>query len=140
MKKDWTILAPQMSPIHFQFIEKAVRASGYNIDVLPANDKEAIEEGIKYVNNDACYPSILVIGQMINALKSGKYDPNKTALIISQTGGGCRATNYVGFLKKGLREAGFPNVPIISLNVLGMERQPGFKISYRLIYSNYNKT
>lgn len=133
MKKDWTILAPQMSPIHFQFIEKAVRASEYNIDVLPANDKEAIEEGIKYVNNDACYPSILVIGQMINALKSGKYDPNKTALIISQTGGGCRATNYVGFLKKGLREAGFPNVPIISLNVLGMERQPGFKISYRLI-------
>lgn len=133
MKKDWTILAPQMSPIHFQFIEKAVRASGYNIDVLPSNDKEAIEEGIKYVNNDACYPSILVIGQMINALKSGKYDPNKTALIISQTGGGCRATNYVGFLKKGLREAGFPNVPIISLNVLGMERQPGFKISYRLI-------
>lgn len=133
MKKDWTILAPQMSPIHFQFIEKAVRTSGYNIDVLPANDKEAIEEGIKYVNNDACYPSILVIGQMINALKSGKYDPNKTALIISQTGGGCRATNYVGFLKKGLREAGFPNVPIISLNVLGMERQPGFKISYRLI-------
>ena len=133
MKKDWTILAPQMSPIHFQFIEKAVRASGYNIDVLPANDKEAIEEGIKYVNNDACYPSILVIGQMINALKSGKYDPNKTALIISQTGGGCRATNYVGFLKKGLREAGFPNVPIISLNVLGMERQSGFKISYRLI-------
>lgn len=133
MKKDWTILAPQMSPIHFQFIEKAVRASGYNIDVLPANDKEAIEEGIKYVNNDACYPSILVIGQMINALKSGKYDPNKTALIISQTGGGCRATNYVGFLKKGLREAGFANVPIISLNVLGMERQPGFKISYRLI-------
>ena len=133
MKKDWTILAPQMSPIHFQFIEKAARASGYNIDVLPANDKEAIEEGLKYVNNDACYPSILVIGQMINALKSGKYDPNKTALIISQTGGGCRATNYVGFLKKGLREAGFPNVPIISLNVLGMERQPGFKISYRLI-------
>lgn len=133
MKKDWTILAPQMSPIHFQFIEKAARASGYNIDVLPANDKEAIEEGIKYVNNDACYPSILVIGQMINALKSGKYDPNKTALIISQTGGGCRATNYVGFLKKGLREAGFPNVPIISLNVLGMERQLGFKISYRLI-------
>lgn len=133
MKKDWTILAPQMSPIHFQFIEKAARASGYNIDVLPANDKEAIEEGIKYVNNDACYPSILVIGQIINALKSGKYDPNKTALIISQTGGGCRATNYVGFLKKGLREAGFPNVPIISLNVLGMERQPGFKISYRLI-------
>ncbi|WP_195999311.1 2-hydroxyacyl-CoA dehydratase [Clostridium sp. 1001271B_151109_B4] len=133
MKKDWTILAPQMSPMHFQFVEKAAKASGYNIEVLPANDKDAIEEGVKYVNNDACYPSILVIGQMIHALKSGKYDPNKTALIITQTGGGCRATNYVGFLKKGLREAGFPNVPIISLNALGMEKQPGFTISYGLI-------
>ena len=133
MKKDWTILAPQMSPIHFQFIERAARAEGYNLDVLPANDKEAIEEGVKYVNNDACYPSILVIGQMINALKSGKYDPKKTAVIISQTGGGCRATNYIGFLKKGLREAGFGYVPIISLNVLGMEKQPGFSISYPFI-------
>ena len=133
MKKDWTILAPQMSPIHFQFIERAARAEGYNLDVLPANDKEAIEEGVKYVNNDACYPSILVIGQMINALKSGKYDPKKTAVIISQTGGGCRATNYIGFLKKGLREAGFEDVPIISLNVIGMEKQPGFTISYSLI-------
>ena len=133
MKKDWTILAPQMSPIHFQFIEKAAREEGYNLDVLPANDKEAIEEGVKYVNNDACYPSILVIGQMINALKSGKYDPKKTAVIISQTGGGCRATNYIGFLKKGLREAGFGYVPIISLNVLGMEKQPGFSISYPFI-------
>ena len=133
MKKDWTILAPQMSPIHFQFIERAARAEGYNLDVLPANDKEAIEEGVKYVNNDACYPSILVIGQMINALKSGKYDPKKTAVIISQTGGGCRATNYIGFLKKGLREAGFGYVPIISLNVIGMEKQPGFTISYSLI-------
>ena len=133
MKKDWTILAPQMSPIHFQFIEKAAREEGYNLDVLPANDKEAIEEGVKYVNNDACYPSILVIGQMINALKSGKYDPKKTAVIISQTGGGCRATNYIGFLKKGLREAGFGYVPIISLNVLGMEKQLGFSISYPFI-------
>ena len=133
MKKDWTILAPQMSPIHFQFIEKAARTEGYNLDVLPANDKEAIEEGVKYVNNDACYPSILVIGQIINALKSGKYDPKKTAVIISQTGGGCRATNYIGFLKKGLREAGFGYVPIISLNVLGMEKQPGFSISYSFI-------
>lgn len=133
MKKDWTILAPQMSPMHFQFVEKAARASGYNVDILPANDKSAIEEGVKYVNNDACYPSILVIGQMINALKSGKYNPKKTALIITQTGGGCRATNYVGFLKKGLREAGFADVPIISLNVLGLEKQPGFNISYGFV-------
>ena len=133
MKKDWTILAPQMSPIHFQFIEKAARSCGYNLHVLPENDKEAIEEGVKYVNNDACYPSILVIGQMINALKSGKYDPKKTAMIITQTGGGCRATNYIGFLKKALREAGFEYVPIISLNLLGMEKQPGFNVSYLFI-------
>lgn len=133
MKKDWTILAPQMSPMHFQFIEKAAREEGYNLEVLPANDKDAIEEGVKYVNNDACYPSILVIGQMINALKSGNYDPKKTALIISQTGGGCRATNYIGFLKKGLREAGFEYVPIISLNLIGLEKQPGFSINYSFV-------
>ena len=133
MKKDWTILAPQMSPMHFQFIERAARAEGYNLDVLPANDKCAMEEGLKYVNNDACYPSILVIGQMINALKSGKYNPRKTAVIITQTGGGCRATNYVGFLKKGLREAGFGYVPIISLNLLGLEKQPGFNMTYSFI-------
>ena len=117
----------------FQFIEKAARSCGYNLHVLPENDKEAIEEGVKYVNNDACYPSILVIGQMINALKSGKYDPKKTAMIITQTGGGCRATNYIGFLKKALREAGFEYVPIISLNLLGMEKQPGFNVSYLFI-------
>lgn len=133
MKKEWTILSPQMSPMHFQFIEKAAKSVGYNLEVLPANDKEAIEEGIKYVNNDACYPSILVIGQIISALKSGKYDIKKTAVIISQTGGGCRATNYIGFLRKGLKEAGFENVPIISLNALGIEKQPGFTISYSLI-------
>lgn len=133
MKKDWTILAPQMSPIHFQFIERAARSSGYNLDVLPGDDKQAVEEGLKYVNNDACYPSILVIGQIINALKSGKYDVNKTAVIITQTGGGCRATNYVGFLKKALKEAGFKDVPIISLNTIGLEKQPGFTITYELI-------
>lgn len=133
MKKDWTILAPQMSPIHFEFIEVAARASGYNLEVLPSIDKEATEEGLKYVNNDACYPSIIVIGQMIKALKSGRYDLNKTAVIISQTGGGCRATNYIGFLKKALKEAGFKDIPIISLNALGIEKQPGFTLSYPFI-------
>lgn len=133
MKKDWTILVPQMSPIHFEFIEIAARESGYNIEVLPSNDKKAIEEGLKYVNNDACYPSIIVIGQMINALKLGKYDLDKTAVMISQTGGGCRATNYIGFLKKALKDAGFSHIPVISLNTLGIEKQPGFTLTYPFI-------
>lgn len=133
MRKDYTILAPQMSPIHFDLIETAARAAGYNIDVLPSIDAKAVDEGLRYVNNDACYPSIIVVGQMIEALKSGKYDVNKTAVIMSQTGGGCRATNYIGFLKMALKHAGFEQVPIISLNVAGLETQPGFKITLKLV-------
>ena len=133
MRKNYTILAPQMSPIHFEIIEKAVNSCGYNFEVLPSIDKEAVDEGLKYVNNDACYPSIIVVGQMIHALKSGKYDLNKVALIITQTGGGCRATNYIAFIKKALKEAGFANVPVLSLNAVGLEKQPGFKITYPLI-------
>lgn len=133
MRKTHTILVPQMSPIHFNLVQEAVRASGYNVEVLPSMDFNAIEEGLKYVNNDACYPSILVIGQMINALKSGKYDINNTSVIISQTGGGCRATNYIGFLKMALKHAGFENVPVISLNAVGMEKQPGFKVDLKFL-------
>jgi len=133
MRKRHTILAPQMSPIHFRLIEVAAKAAGYNIEVLPSMDSSAIEEGLKYVNNDACYPSIIVVGQMIEALKSGKYDINNTSVIMSQTGGGCRATNYIGFLKMALKHAGFENVPIISLNALGMDKQPGFKLTLKLI-------
>ncbi len=133
MRKKHTILAPQMSPIHFQFIQEALSSSGYNIEVLPSVDKGAVEEGLKYVNNDACYPSIIVIGQMIEALKSGKYDPNNTSVMITQTGGGCRASNYVGFLRKALKEAGFDKVPVISLNYVGLESNPGFTISYSMI-------
>lgn len=133
MKKNHTILAPQMSPIHFDLVQEAFNSSGYNFVVLPSTDKEAVEEGLKYVNNDACYPSIIVIGQLIHALKSGKYDINNTSVIISQTGGGCRATNYVAFLKKALVEAGFSNVPILSLNTVGMEKHPGFKLTYKLL-------
>ena len=133
MRKKHTILAPQMSPIHFKLIEVAAKASGYNIEVLPSIDKSAIDEGLKYVNNDACYPSIIVIGQIVEALKSGKYDVNNTSVIISQTGGGCRATNYIGFLKLALKHAGFGQVPIISLNALGMGKQPGFKITLKLL-------
>lgn len=133
MKDDhWTILCPQMSPIHFQFIEKAMQESGYNLKVLPSVDKGAVEAGLKYVNNDACYPSILVTGQMMEALTSGEYDLNKTALIISQTGGGCRATNYIGFIRKALKDAGMQQVPVISANLQGLESNPGFKITYPL--------
>lgn len=129
MRVKHTILAPQMSPIHFQFLEEAFRVSGYRLEILPSVDKQAVDEGLKYVNNDACYPSILVTGQLIEALKSGRYDLNNTSVIISQTGGGCRATNYIGFIRKALRDAGFPQVPVISLNAVGLEKNPGFKIN-----------
>lgn len=133
MKKSHTILAPEMSPIHFQFLEEAFRKSGYNLIVLPSIDKNAVEEGLKYVNNDACYPSIIVVGQIIEALKSGKYDLDNTSVMISQTGGGCRATNYIGFLRKALEDAGYTNIPVISLNAVGLEKNPGFKITPGLI-------
>ncbi len=133
MKNTHTILCPQMSPIHFQFAHELFKTEGYNIEVLPSVDKKAVDEGLKYVNNDACYPSIIAIGQLIAALKSGKYDLNNTSVIISQTGGGCRATNYIGFLKKAVKEAGFAHVPIISANISGLEENPGFKISLRMI-------
>jgi predicted CoA-substrate-specific enzyme activase len=134
MRKNHTILCPQMSPIHFNLIEVAVRESGYNLEVLPSMDMKAVDEGLKYVNNDACYPSIIVIGQIVEALKSGKYDLNNTSVIISQTGGGCRATNYIGFLKMALKHAGFEQVPVISLNAVGLEKQPGFKITPKLLH------
>ncbi len=133
MKETHTILAPQMSPIHFQFVEAAFKKAGYNVVVLQDVHNEAIEDGLKYVNNDACYPSIIVVGQIIHALKSGQYDLNNTSVLITQTGGGCRATNYIGFLKKALTEAGMKQIPVISLNALGLEKQPGFKISLKLL-------
>lgn len=133
MRKTHTILAPQMSPVHFQFVEAAFKKAGYNIVVLQELDNEAIEDGLKYVNNDACYPSIIVVGQIIHALKSGQYDLDNTSVLITQTGGGCRATNYIGFLKKALAEAGMKQIPVISLNALGLENQPGFKISMKLL-------
>ena len=133
MKSKYTILCPQMAPIHFELLEAAVNASGYNLELLRECTSHTVETGLKYVNNDACYPSILVTGQMIEALESGKYDLNKTALVISQTGGGCRATNYIGFIRKALKDAGFSNIPVISFNVVGMEKMPGFKITLPLI-------
>ncbi|MEN6348950.1 MAG: acyl-CoA dehydratase activase-related protein, partial [Syntrophomonas sp.] len=132
MKKRHVILCPQMSPIHFDFMEDIFYREGYNLKLLPTVDREAIEEGVKYVNNDACYPSIIVIGQLLQALQSGKYDTDNTSVIITQTGGGCRATNYIGLLRKALRESGFGHVPIISANMSGMEKNPGFKLTRRL--------
>ena len=133
MKDDYTLLCPQMAPIHFELIEAAVKSCGYKFELLRNCSEHTVETGLKYVNNDACYPSILVTGQMIEALQSGKYDVNKTALIMSQTGGGCRATNYIAFIRKALKDAGFPNVPVVSFNVVGMEKNPGFRITPELI-------
>ncbi len=133
MKYKYTILAPQMSPIHFKFVKKAFEYSGYNFVILDAVDPKAVDTGLKYVNNDACYPSILVAGQMIAALQSGKYDLNKTSLLISQTGGGCRATNYIGFIRRALNDAGLGHIPVISLSAQGFEKNPGFKISLGLV-------
>ena len=133
MKKDYTILIPMMAPIHFELLEAAVASEGYNVKLLRDCTPHTVETGLKYVNNDACYPSILTTGQMIEALESGEYDINKTALIMSQTGGGCRATNYIGFIRKALKDAGYPNVPVISFNIVGMEKMPGFKITISLM-------
>ena len=125
----YTILMPQMIPIHFELFEAGMNACGYKIKLLRDCTQHTVETGLRYVNNDACYPSILTTGQFIEALQSGDYDLNKTAIIMSQTGGGCRATNYVGFIRKALKDAGFGQVPIISFNVVGMEKATGFKIT-----------
>ena len=133
MKEKYTIIGPQLSPIHFRILQKAFQSGGYNFVVLDAVDPKAIEAGLKYVNNDACYPSLLVAGQMIAALESGKYDLKKTALIISQTGGGCRATNYIGFIRRALNDAGWGHIPVLSLSAQGFEKNPGFKLTLPLI-------
>ena len=133
MKENYKILIPQMAPIHFELFEEALNSEGYNVEVLKECTANTVETGLKYVNNDACYPSILTTGQMIEALQSGKYDIDRTALMISQTGGGCRATNYIGFIRKALKDAGFSNVPVISFSFAGLEKNPGFKITLRLL-------
>lgn len=133
MKKTYTILAPQMSPIHFRLVEEVFQLSDYNLVILPSVDKEAVDYGLKYVNNDACYPTLLTVGQIIEALEKGQYDPDATAVILTQTGGGCRATNYIAFMRKALKDAGLEQIPVISLNAVGIEDNPGFTFSYDLI-------
>lgn len=131
MKKDFTILAPEMSPIHFPLIEAAARSQGYHVKVLSPVHGD-IDMGLSCVNNDACYPAIITIGSLMRALKSGEYDLNKVAVMLSQTGGMCRASNYIGFLHKALDEAGLSQIPVISLNTHGFEPQPGFKFTLGL--------
>ena len=133
MREKYTILCPQMSPIHFDMLEPAFRTCGYHIELLHNDGRAAVDMGLKYVNNDACYPSLIVVGQIMEAVLSGKYDLSKTAIIMTQTGGGCRATNYIGFIRRALEKAGHPEIPVISLNVSGLEKQPGFKITLPLV-------
>ena len=133
MKKDYTLLCPQMSPIHFDLVEPAIRAFGYNIEILQNHNKNAVDVGLRYVNNDACYPSLIVIGQIMDALLSGKYDLNRTAIFMTQTGGGCRASNYIGFIRRALEKAGMSQIPVVSINANGMETNPGFSITLPLL-------
>ena len=133
MRKDYTILCPQMSPIHFELLQPAMNACGYRFVVLDNDNKHSVDVGLKYVNNDACYPSLLVVGQIMEALLSGKYDLNKTAIVMSQTGGGCRATNYIGFIRRALAKAGMSQIPVISLNLAGIESNPGFHLNAKLL-------
>lgn len=133
MKKDYTIIIPQMAPIHFELFEQALKTEEYNVKVLKECTPKTVEYGLKHVNNDACYPSILTTGQLIEALESDDIDKNKVAIMMSQTGGGCRATNYIGFIRKALRDAGYKDVPVISFNVVGLEKNSGFKLTVPLI-------
>ncbi len=129
MRKDYTILIPNMAEIHFELLNRVLRQHGYKTELLRTSGREIVDEGLNTVHNDTCYPALLVIGQLINALKSGKYDPHKTALLITQTGGGCRASNYIHLLRKALKKTGYGYVPVISLNLSGLEKNSGFKFT-----------
>ncbi len=133
MKETHTILIPQMAPTHFYMIAEVFRQAGYRIEVLENGGPDVAQEGLKYVHNDTCYPALLVIGQFINALKSGQYDLERTALLITQTGGGCRASNYIHLLRKALVQAGFPGVPVASMNFSGLEKDSGFKMTFSTV-------
>ncbi|NEG71306.1 acyl-CoA dehydratase activase-related protein [Bifidobacterium ramosum] len=134
MKQDYTIVAPQMSPIHMSLVEAVIRSGGYKFDILKHASREDVETGLKYVNNDACYPAIMVIGQLIDAIIQGKYDPDHVALAITQTGGMCRATNYFGLIRKALIDAGYPQIPVIAISTQGLEDNPGFKATPALLH------
>ena len=132
MKKEYTLLMPQMLPVHFGMFQKLLQLEGYQVDMLTTHHRAIVEEGQKYVHNDTCYPALLVIGQLIEAVKNGGYDPHKVALLITQTGGGCRASNYIHLLRKALHKAGYDYIPVISVS-FGVEKNPGFGLSLSLI-------
>lgn len=134
MKKNYTIVGPQMSPIHMSLVEAVIRSGGYKFDILKHASRGDVETGLKYVNNDACYPAIMVVGQLIDAILEGKYDPDHVALAITQTGGMCRATNYFGLIRKALVDAGYPQIPIIAISTQGLEDNPGFKATLPLLH------
>lgn len=134
MKKDYTILIPNMLPMHFKLIASIMEIHGYNFELLENDGPQIAETGLKYTHNDTCYPAVLVIGQFMDALLSGKYDPHKTALIMFQTGGGCRASNYISLIRKALVKAGMEYVPVISLNFSGLEKHPGFNVSLKMLH------
>ncbi len=133
MKKEYTILMPNMLPVHFTMLRDVFESYGYKAVILDNMGPQVAVEGLKYVHNDTCYPALLVIGQMIDALNSGKYDLNKTAVMITQTGGGCRASNYIHLLRKALKKAGYENVPVISLNLSGLEKGSSFKLTLPML-------
>lgn len=132
MKDTHTILIPDMLPVHFGLIAEILRGAGYKAELLTSDTRAVVDEGLKHVHNDTCYPALLIIGQFIEALKSGKYDPDKTALLISQTGGGCRASNYIHLLRKAINKE-YPKVPVLSLNFSGLEKDSGFKITFPML-------
>lgn len=133
MRKEYTILCPMMLPIHFRLIVNVMNNCGYKFELLTTTGPNIVQEGLKYVHNDTCYPALLVIGQFMDALHSGKYDLNKTALVITQTGGGCRASNYIHLLRKALKKAGLEQIPVISMNLSFLEKDPGFTITLSMI-------
>ena len=133
MKKTHTILIPNMAITQFRLLEYALRYDGYKCEILGNCGSAVAQLGLKYVHNDTCYPALLVIGQFLDALNSGKYDLDHTALLITQTGGGCRASNYIGFIRRALKKAGMEHIPVISLNLSGLEDNPGFKLSPALV-------
>ncbi|MDR2903979.1 MAG: acyl-CoA dehydratase activase-related protein, partial [Clostridiales bacterium] len=133
MRKAHTLLCPQMAPIHFELLREAFNSSGYRVEVMPAVDKTSVDVGLKYVNNDACYPALIVVGQLMQALQSGRYDLNNTSVLISQTGGGCRASNYIGFIRKALAKANLSHIPVVSVSAGGLEKNPGLKFTPKLL-------
>ncbi len=137
MRKDYTILSPQISPFHLNLVQPALNRHGYRVKVMP-DSQEAVATGLKYVNNDACYPTIITIGAIMNALLSGEYDLDKTAVIMTQTGGGCRATNYIALIRRALKSAGMAQIPVISLSFTGIEKNPGFKVTLPMLKALVN--